>query len=85
MVSRTTRGTGICDGVCCIAYVVGGGRPKSLLLVVTYRPPYGRYVLEFPAGLVDEGETVGDAALRELLEETGFHGEVIQVREMRPP
>lgn len=45
------------------------------LLVEQYRPPLKRTTLEFPAGLIDEGETVADAALRELREETGFVGE----------
>jgi ADP-ribose pyrophosphatase len=32
--------------------------------------------VEFPAGLIDEGETVEQAALRELREETGYIGEM---------
>lgn len=28
--------------------------------------------MEFPAGLIDAGETASEAALRELREETGF-------------
>ena len=31
-----------------------------------------KVVVEFPAGLVDKGETAADAALRELAEETGW-------------
>ncbi|GCB68939.1 hypothetical protein scyTo_0000972 [Scyliorhinus torazame] len=34
----------------------------------------GWYCLELPAGLIDDGETAEIAALRELLEETGFKG-----------
>jgi len=45
------------------------------LLVEQYRPPLGKRTLEFPAGLIDEGETPQEAALRELHEETGYVGE----------
>lgn len=42
-----------------------------------YRPPIGSYILELPAGMVDEGEDVGAAGLRELKEETGYTGQII--------
>mmetsp|Transcript_27127 Transcript_27127/g.56827 ORF Transcript_27127/g.56827 Transcript_27127/m.56827 type:complete len:317 (-) Transcript_27127:1540-2490(-) len=45
------------------------------LLVEQYRPPLQQTTMEFPAGLVDAGETVEQAALRELREETGYVGE----------
>jgi 8-oxo-dGTP pyrophosphatase MutT (NUDIX family) len=52
-------------------------RPSGrLLLIRQYRPPVDGVVLEFPAGLVDAGETHGEAAVREVLEETGYHGHV---------
>ncbi len=35
-----------------------------------------RVSLEFPAGLRDLGETVEQAAVRELAEETGFQGRI---------
>jgi len=41
------------------------------LMVEQYRPPVKARVLEHPAGLIDAGETPQEAALRELLEETG--------------
>ncbi|KEG11666.1 NUDIX hydrolase [Trypanosoma grayi] len=44
----------------------------SLILVAQYRPPLDALVLEFPAGLIDPGENVRSAALRELKEETGY-------------
>ena len=44
----------------------------SLVMVRQYRHNLKRHVLEFPAGLVDDGEGVETAALRELLEETGY-------------
>lgn len=35
--------------------------------------------LELPAGLIDEGEGAGEAALRELKEETGYHGRLLSL------
>ncbi|MDR0378588.1 MAG: NUDIX hydrolase [Candidatus Accumulibacter sp.] len=37
-----------------------------------FRYPLGRSLIEFPAGKIDPGELAGDAAKRELHEETGF-------------
>lgn len=50
-----------------------------LVLVKEFRPPVGGPVLAFPAGLIDDGESVGTAALRELKEETGWSGELLGV------
>lgn len=48
-----------------------------------FRPPAGRVVIEFPAGLVDPNETLEECALRELREETGYVGELVG-GEMKP-
>ena len=51
--------------------------PESeVLLVRQYRPGPGVVLDELPGGFVDAGEHVRDAAVRELLEETGHVGDV---------
>jgi ADP-ribose pyrophosphatase len=45
---------------------------KRVLLVQQYRLPAGKKLWELPAGKVDEGEKVLQAAKRELIEETGY-------------
>lgn len=52
------------------------------LLIRQFRPPCGSYVIEFPAGLIDPGETVEDTALRELYEETGYRGTITRTLPM---
>ncbi len=51
----------------------------DLILVRQRRVALGAAAIEFPAGLVDEGETVESAAARELREETGYQGRVRRV------
>jgi len=46
----------------------------ELVLVRQYRPGLGAVHYELPAGVVDPGEQVEAAAMRELREETGFGG-----------
>jgi 8-oxo-dGTP pyrophosphatase MutT (NUDIX family) len=53
----------------------------EIILVRQYRPPADRFVIEFPAGLIDDGETPQMTAERELKEETGYTGTVISVTE----
>ncbi|KAG0243287.1 hypothetical protein BGW41_002472 [Actinomortierella wolfii] len=52
------------------------GQATHVVLVVQYRPPLGCFAVEFPSGLVDPGESAEQAALRELLEETGFSSKI---------
>lgn len=52
---------------------------KSFIIIKQFRATFNDYIYEFPAGLIDDKETAGQAALRELEEETGFRGKVISV------
>jgi ADP-ribose pyrophosphatase len=56
-----------------VAHLRPSGR---VLLVRQYRPPCDAPVIEFPAGLIDDGEEPADTAVRELREETGYTGTV---------
>ena len=58
------------DGV--ILYGVYGEAKDRVVLIRQYRYPLGDYVYEFPAGLVEEGEEMGAAGIREMYEETGL-------------
>jgi len=46
---------------------------KKLVVIKEFRVSLGGYQYGFPAGLVDDGETVMDASTRELFEETGLN------------
>lgn len=58
-----------------IVAVVALTADDEVILVRQYRPGPGMVLLELPGGLVDEGESPRAAAIRELLEETGYAGE----------
>jgi ADP-ribose pyrophosphatase len=51
----------------------------SLVLVEEFRHGPGRSLFEIPGGCVDPTEDIAAAAAREVLEETGFSGEVVHL------
>ncbi|KAK4168244.1 putative ADP-ribose pyrophosphatase [Cladorrhinum sp. PSN259] len=65
------------DSVHIFAVRRNAANEPEILLEKQFRPPAGSVVIEFPAGLVDAGETLEECALRELKEETGYIGELI--------
>ena len=58
------------DGV--ILYGVYGEEKDRVVLVRQFRYPVNGYVYEFPAGLVEPGENMLQAGVREMYEETGL-------------
>ncbi|KAI1875715.1 uncharacterized protein JN550_002001 [Neoarthrinium moseri] len=71
---RTTRPKGgEIDGVGIFAVLEKETGPE-IILQKQFRPPVNKVTIEVPAGLVDEGETAEEAAVRELREETGYVG-----------
>ena len=68
---KATSGHRNADGV--ILYGVYGEEKDKLVLVRQYRYPLGDYIYEFPAGLLEPGEDVAEAGIREMYEETGLN------------
>jgi 8-oxo-dGTP pyrophosphatase MutT (NUDIX family) len=58
-----------CNGVVVIIPVTDN---NEVILIRQFRPALDNYVIEFPAGLIDPGEDIISAGLRELIEETGY-------------
>ena len=58
------------DGV--VIYSIYGENRDKVVLVRQYRYAIGDYIYEFPAGLVEPGESYHEGAVRELFEETGL-------------
>jgi ADP-ribose pyrophosphatase len=68
------------DGIAVI--IVARTPGDDVLFVEQFRPPLDASTIEMPAGLVadiDHGDTIEDAASRELVEETGWQAEHVEV------
>lgn len=71
---RTTRASSAqVDGVGVVAILQKPTGPE-LLLQKQFRPPVNQVMIEVPSGLIDEGESPVQSAVRELKEETGYVG-----------
>ncbi|KAK8074954.1 MutT/nudix family protein [Apiospora hydei] len=78
---RTRPKGGDIDGVGIVAILEKPTGPE-IVLQKQFRPPIDKVTIEVPAGLVDEGETAEQAAIRELREETGYVAEVAETTPM---
>lgn len=56
------------DAICIVPVLPDG----SLLMIREFRYPVNAWCIAFPAGLMEDGETIADCVARELREETGF-------------
>jgi ADP-ribose pyrophosphatase len=52
---------------------------NEIVLVEEFRPGPETILLELPGGIVEPGHTPMDAARAELLEETGYEGDLIEI------
>lgn len=76
MISRrkniTTLGELVNNPVDAVVLILHDESGERILINREYRMAVGDYVYNFPAGLIDEGETYEESARRELMEETGL-------------
>jgi len=71
---------GTADAVVIVPYHT---REKKLVIINEFRVPLGDYQHGFPAGLIDEGESLEKSVERELKEETGL--QLAKILKISPP
>ena len=65
-----------CEGIVAKIPITTDG---DILVIRKYSPTLNNFVIELPAGLNDKGETLIEAAKRELIEETGYMSENLEL------
>lgn len=71
-VERTSEG-----GVVVVGAIT---RERTLIVLDQFRIPIGDWLIENPAWLIDPGDSIETAAIRELREETGYQiGEIVSI------
>ncbi len=70
--------TGDSDAEGVVIYPLMKDNPNTIVMIRQYRYPLDAYLYELPAGLIDEGESPSQAAVREMKEETGLDFEVYE-------
>lgn len=69
------------EAVMMLGTTVGG----KVVMVEQYRHGVKEVMLEFPAGLVDDGEDFTETVKRELMEETGYEADEVEFQKMLYP
>ena len=77
--NRSWESSGRVNGSGAVMIIAVIKQSDELVLVKQFRPPTNQFVIEFPAGLIDDGESPAITAERELYEETGYHGKIIEI------
>ena len=67
------------------AVIIPETEDGEFIMIKEPRTPIGKTVIAFPAGMIEEGESAIDGALRELEEETGYRaGKIKKLRDVYP-
>jgi len=54
-------------------------RSDNIVMVEQFRFGQNKRLLELPAGAIDTGESFEEAIRREILEETGYQGDIVEI------